>query len=145
MMAELDLFLRREPVPDGRAVDRDETVVDLLGILGVEVDRPVDTRGGIPLLLLALVIEREQLGALVLVLPGEHGLGLAVERPAGLLHRELVAVHGAHWVASCARFYPICVVRGPGGPVIARTCCHEKSTDAQEVQEARGSGSPPHG
>src|SRR5687768_2510756 len=95
-MAELDLLLVGEAIPDGRAVDRDEAVVDLLWILGIEVDGPVDARGGIPLLLLALVVEREQLGALVLVLPREDGLRLAVERPAGLLDRQLVAVHGAH-------------------------------------------------
>jgi len=86
VVAQVDLLLVRHLLPDRRAEDRDEPIVDLLGILGIEVLRPVDAGGRVPLLLLALVVEREQLGPLVLVLPGEGRLRLARERPAGLLH-----------------------------------------------------------
>src|SRR5215510_3116186 len=77
-------------------MDGNETIVDFLGILGIEVERPVDPGRGIPLLLLALVVEREELGALVLVFPGERGRRLALERPGRLLHGELIPVHGGH-------------------------------------------------
>ena len=96
MVTQVHLLLVGELVPECRAEDRDEAVVDLLRILGIEVLRPVDARGGVPLLLLALVVERQERGALVFVLPGERCLGLTRERPAGLVHGQLVTVHGRH-------------------------------------------------
>src|SRR5437879_10492644 len=77
-MTEADLLLVGQPTPDGRAVDRNEPVVDLLRVLRIEVERPIDPDRRIPLLLLALVIQGEQLGALVFVFPGERGLSLAL-------------------------------------------------------------------
>ena len=96
VVSQVDLLLVRHLVPERRAEDRDQPVVDLLGILRVEVLRPVDAGGRVPLLLLALVVERQQPGPLVLVLPGEGRLGLAGQCPAGLLHGQLIAVHGRH-------------------------------------------------
>src|SRR3989442_2082184 len=97
-MREADLLLVGQPTPDGRAVDRNELVVDLLRVLRIEVERPIDPDRRIPLLLLALVIQGEQLGALVFVFPGERGLSLALESPPGLLDRQLIAVHRGHAV-----------------------------------------------
>jgi hypothetical protein len=58
--------------------------------------RPVDARGGVPMLLLALGVEGEQRLVLVFVLPGERGFPFAVELPAGLLDGQLVPVHRRH-------------------------------------------------
>src|SRR5438876_2477190 len=95
-MTEADLLLVGQPTPDGRAVDRNEPVVDLLRVLRIEVERPIDPDRRIPLLLLALVIQGEQLGALVFVFPGERGLSLTLESPPGLLDGQLIAVHRGH-------------------------------------------------
>src|SRR5712691_13271773 len=97
-MTDADLLLVGQPTPDGRAVDLDEPVVDLLRVLRIEVERPIDPDRRIPLLLLALVVQGEQLGALVFVFPGERGLGLALQGPAGLLDGQLIAVHRGHAV-----------------------------------------------
>src|SRR3989454_5854011 len=97
-MTDADLLLVGQPTPDGRAVDRNEPVVDLLWVLRIEFERPIDPDRRIPLLLLALVIQGEQLGALVFVFPGERGLSLALESPPGLLDRQLIAVHRGHAV-----------------------------------------------
>src|SRR5207248_10924462 len=92
----VQLLVGGEVGPECRAAGRDEAVVGLLRILGVEVLRPVEAGGGVPLLLVALVVERQERGALVFVLPGEGRLGLIRERAAGLVHGQLVAVHGRH-------------------------------------------------
>src|SRR5438445_2697746 len=95
-MTEADLLLVGQPTPDGLAVDRNELVVALLLFLRIEVERPIDPDRRIPLLLLALVIQGEQLGALVFIFPGERGLSLALEGPPGLLDGQLIAVHRSH-------------------------------------------------
>src|SRR5712691_1320524 len=95
-MTDADLLRVGQPTPDGRAVDRDKPVVDLLRVLRIEVERPIDPDRRIPLLLLALVIQGEQLGALVFVFPGERGLRLALESPPGLVDGQLIAVHRGH-------------------------------------------------
>ncbi len=96
VVSQVHALLVRELLPDRRAEDRDQPVVDLLRILRIEILRPVDAHGGVPLLLLALVVEAEQPLALVLVLPGERRLRLAGQRPAGLLHGQLIPIHGRH-------------------------------------------------
>src|SRR2546425_124308 len=90
------LLLVGRPLPAGGAVDRNDLVVDLRRVLRIGVERPIDPDRRIPLLLLALVIQGEQLGALVFVFPGERGLSLALESPPGLLDRQLIAVHRGH-------------------------------------------------
>src|SRR5712691_10209021 len=97
-MTDADLLLVGQPTPDGRAVDRNEPVVDLLRVLRIEVERPIDPDRRIPLLLLSLVIQGEQFRALVFVFPGERGLSLALEGPPGLLDGQLIAVHRGHAV-----------------------------------------------
>jgi hypothetical protein len=96
VVTELDPLLFREAIPERRAEDRNRAIVELLGVLGIEVDRPVDPFRGIPLLLLALVVEGQELRALVLVLPREGRLRLALQRPLGLFDGQLVPVHGRH-------------------------------------------------
>src|SRR5262245_21752916 len=86
----------REAVPDVGAVDLHRAIVQAHGIVGVEVGRPVDAYGRVPLLLLALVIEAQELVAAVLVLPRELGLGRAVHGPARLGDRDRIAEHGGH-------------------------------------------------
>src|SRR5712691_4829369 len=123
-MTDAHLFLVGQPTPDGRAVDRDESVVDLLRILRIEVERPIDPDRRIPLLLLALVIQGEQLGAPVFVFPGERGLSLALEGPPGLLDRQLIAVHRGHAgllcrLSTCSRAPATAACDAPKGPVAA--------------------------
>ena len=84
------------PVPNVGAEDRDDSVVEHHRVLGVEIERPVDPFRGVPLLLLALVIELQQCRTLIIVLPGKASLGLAVELPLRLLDRQGVAVHRRH-------------------------------------------------
>src|SRR5438132_1543807 len=86
VVAQVDLLLVRHLVPERRAEDRDQPVVDLLGILRVEVLRPVDAGGCVPLLLLAFVVERQQPGPLVL----RHDDAALAER---LLARQQHAQH----------------------------------------------------
>src|SRR6266571_3651645 len=120
-MTEADLLLVGQPPPDGRAVDRNEPVVDLLRVLRIEVERPIDPDRRIPLLLLALVIQGEQLGALVFVFPGERGLSLALESPPGLLDGQLIAIHRGHAGLLCrlsrcpgSRYGRMWCAAGPG-------------------------------
>jgi hypothetical protein len=49
MPAHRDVLLLVELVPQRGPVDRDKAVGDLLRVLGIEVERPVDAGGGIPL------------------------------------------------------------------------------------------------
>src|SRR5713226_4124245 len=123
-MTDAHLFLVGQPTPDGRAVDRNEPVVDLLRVLRIEVERPIDPDRRIPLLLLALVIQGEQLGALVFVFPGERGLSLALEGPPGLLDGQLIAVHRGHAgplgrLSMCSRASATAACGAPRGPVVA--------------------------
>src|SRR5206468_1226261 len=87
---------RRQPIPHVRAEDRHGAVVHLHRVLGVEVERPVDALRRVPLLLLALVVEGEELVAPVLVLPREDGVDLPADRPTGLLDGDLVAELAGH-------------------------------------------------
>ena len=60
MPPEVGALRRCHPVPDVGAEDRDLLVGKLLGILGIEVERPVDARVAVPLPLLALLVEAQQ-------------------------------------------------------------------------------------
>src|SRR5690606_1935434 len=51
---------------------------------------------GVPLLLLALLVELEQLAGAVLVFPGELDFGLAVELPVGGFDRQFVDPRRRH-------------------------------------------------
>src|SRR5713226_4979627 len=98
MMADARPLLGGEALPDWGAIDLDGPVIHHHGVLGVEVLGPVDPLGGIPLLLLALVVEGQELFAPVLVFPREGRIALAFELPLGLLDGNLVAERRGHVV-----------------------------------------------
>jgi hypothetical protein len=84
------LFLVGELRPDGRAIDRDGLVGEAHRIVLEQLLRPVDPRRGVPLLLLALLVELQQVGRAVIVLPVEQDLRLAVEVPLRDVDRQLI-------------------------------------------------------
>ncbi len=96
VMANLTPLLLVHPVPDVGAEDVDDPVVEHHRVLRIEVERPVDPFGRVPLLLLALGIELQQGLARLVVFPGEAGLGIAVELPLGLFDREHITVGRRH-------------------------------------------------
>ena len=96
VVAQAAALLLGHALPDMRAKDRHDAVVELHRVLGVEIQRPVDAVGGVPLLLLALGIELQQPGAVLVIFPGEGDVGVAVELPLGLLDRQGVAVTRRH-------------------------------------------------
>jgi hypothetical protein len=57
VVTQLAALLLGHALPDMRAKDRHDAVVELHRVLGVEIQRPVDAVGGVPLLLLALGVE----------------------------------------------------------------------------------------
>src|SRR5271169_1401443 len=87
-------------VPKDGAEDVDDPVVEHHWVFRIEVLRPVDPFGRVPLLLFALGIELEQRFARLVVFPGKAGFGIAVELPLGLLDRKCVAVRRRHRAAS---------------------------------------------
>ena len=89
-------LLLGHPAPIVRVVDRDRLVLELHRIVRVELERPVEPRAGIPLLLLALFVEVEQVGRAVVVFPVELDVGGAVELPVGDLDRQGIDTLGAH-------------------------------------------------
>ena len=96
VVADLDLLLVGQPVPDIGAEDRDGTVVELHRVLGIEILRPVDAQRRVPLLLLALVVELQQRLAPVIIFPGEAGLDGALELPLRQLDWQRIAIHRRH-------------------------------------------------
>src|SRR5947199_115314 len=90
------LLLAREPLPHGRAEDRDRLVGQLLRIFRIEVLRPVDAGVGVPLELLALLVEVHERGAALLVLPAKDGVEGVPPRPGAVLDRNGVAAVGRH-------------------------------------------------
>src|SRR6201987_1757891 len=95
-MANLPALLLVHAVPQVSTVNMDDPVVEHHRIFRIEVERPIDPLGGVPLLLLTLGIELQQRLARLVIFPGETGLGIAVELPLGLLDREHVAVRRRH-------------------------------------------------
>src|SRR5215472_10205137 len=98
MMPHPRALLVGEPLPDRGAPDLHGTVVHHHRVLGIEILRPVDAGVRVPLLLLALVVQIQELLAAVLVFPGEGGLRPSFELPLGLLDGNLVAVRRGHGV-----------------------------------------------
>src|SRR5215831_17103157 len=96
VMANLPPLFFVHAVPQVSAIDVDDPVVEHHRVFRIEVERPVDAFGGVPLLLLALGIELQQRFARLVVLPGETGLAIAVEFPFGLLDWQHIAVSGRH-------------------------------------------------
>src|SRR5262249_19042693 len=94
--ADVRLLACGQPLPDVGAEDRDGLVRQLLGVLRIEVLRPVDALVGVPLQPLPLLGEDEQLVALVLVPPGEGGGKSLLGLPGGIPGRERVATEARH-------------------------------------------------
>ncbi len=94
-------------VPEGRAVDRDGLVRHPHRVLLEQLLRPVDPCRGVPLLLLTLLVEIQQIGRAVLVFPVEGNLGGAIELPVRDLHGELINLLRRHWLL------PPGALRGP--------------------------------
>src|SRR6185369_815411 len=89
------LLLRHAEVRAG-AEDRHALVRQLLGILGIELLRPVDAFGGVPLARLSLLIEAQERGTPVLVFPAEGRRELLLHVPVGGRDGNGVAVGGGH-------------------------------------------------
>jgi hypothetical protein len=101
--SQVGALLRRHPVPDVGAEDRDLLVGQLLRVLGIEVERPVDPRVAVPLPLLALLVQVQQRGAAVLVFPAHERVEAARDDPFGRIDRHGVALFGGHRAASCGQ------------------------------------------
>jgi hypothetical protein len=93
---DVHALLLVEGVPEIGPVDGDGPVRHAHRVVGVDLLGPVEPLRRVPLLLLALGIEPEQVVAAVLVLPGERGGGLAVDLPLGLLDGQAVEVGARH-------------------------------------------------
>jgi len=98
VMTNPPALLLVHPVPQFRAEDVQDAVVEHHRVLGIKIERPVDPIGGVPLLLLALGIELQQRLARLVILPGKASLGVAVELLRGLLDGERIAVGRRHRV-----------------------------------------------
>src|SRR5207244_12566645 len=81
-------LLTRELLPHGRAEDRDRLVGQLLRVLRIEILRPVDADVGVPLELLALLVEVHERVAAVLILPAEDRLERVRHLPGAPLDRN---------------------------------------------------------
>src|SRR5260370_5795023 len=60
------------------------------GFSGWKLERPIDPDDRVPSLFLPLVIERQQLRAPILALPGERRLGCAITGPPSPGNRQLI-------------------------------------------------------
>src|SRR5205085_3327334 len=91
VQADLGLAPVVELLPRRRAVDRDEVVGEAERVFEVDLLRPVNALVGVPLLILALLVQREQLVAPFVVLPVEDRRDFAGRNPPlGLLDRQRV-------------------------------------------------------
>ena len=95
VVAELAAGLLVHRVPHRRAPDGDVLLGCLQRVGEVDLVRPVDPLLGVPLQLLALLVEVEQLVPPLVVLPVEDGDIPSGDLPAGLLNRKRVGA-GAH-------------------------------------------------
>ena len=90
--------LLAETVPEIVPVDRDGPVRHPHRVVRVHVLRPVEPVRRVPLLLLALGVQAQQVLAAVLVLPGERGGGVALDLPLGLLDGQPVEERAGHGI-----------------------------------------------
>ena len=82
-------------LPAARPIDGYVFLRPLEWVLEVDLVRPVDALGGVPLARLALLVEVEQLVPPLVVLPVEDGRVAAGNLPFGLLNGQCVGA-GAH-------------------------------------------------
>src|SRR5215472_12267787 len=95
-MAQLVAFLLVQDLPLPRAVDRHELVRGLHDVGRVHRQVPLDPLGGVPLLVLAALVQVEQPLAAVLVLPAEAGGAGGGNVPGAGLDGDCVCVVSAH-------------------------------------------------
>src|SRR5258708_1557044 len=100
MAPQVGPLLPRQPIPQVGSENRNTLVGQLLRIFRVEVLRPVDARGGIPLEIFALLVELAQRVAALLVFPLEDGVEAPMHRPFSSIHRNRVPLLCAHWETS---------------------------------------------
>src|ERR1700723_2012536 len=100
MPPQFRALLAIETVPEVGAENRDALVGNLLRIFRIEILRPVDARGGVPLQVLALLVELAERVAALLVFPFENGVELAGYGPLGCIHGNRVTLFCAHWRTS---------------------------------------------
>src|SRR5439155_6251473 len=103
MPPEVGALRRCHPVPDVGAEDRDLLVGKLLGILGIEVERPVDARVAVPLPVLALLVEVQEGAAPVLVLPAHERVEATRDDPLAGIDGHGIALLRCHVTASWAQ------------------------------------------
>jgi len=99
VVAHLGALPLAERLPGARAVDGDGLLGGQQRVVEVDLVRPVDPLGRVPLPLLALVVEVEEPVAALVVLPVEGGGAAAGHVPAGLVDGKGVDA-GAHGGAS---------------------------------------------
>ncbi len=100
-------LLLRHLVPERRAVDRDGLVGHAHRVAFEQLLAPVEPGAGVPLLLLALFVEIQQIGGTGVILPIEGDFGGAIELPVRDLDRQLVNLLRRH------RLLPPATERGP--------------------------------
>src|SRR6185437_13209650 len=88
--------LWRQAVPQVAAIERDGLVRQHHRVFGVEILLPVDPVRRVPLLALALLIERQQVGARLVVFPGKRGLQRRLEPPTHFADGKHVTGFGRH-------------------------------------------------
>ena len=96
---------RPEPVPEPGAVDRQGLVRHAEHVVGVDLKAPVDPLHRVPLLVLALGVEREQPVPAVVVLPVEPGCAGHRHAPAVISGCGGVQVMGGHPASNVRRTY----------------------------------------
>ena len=105
VQAQFPDVVRPEPVPERGAVDREGLVRHAEHVVRVDLKVPVDPLDRVPLLVLALLVEREQPVPAVVVLPGEAGCPGHRHPPAGLGGCCGVQVMGGHPASGVRRTY----------------------------------------
>src|SRR5262249_44738206 len=96
VMADRRTLALRELLPDRGAVDDDRLVGKALRVLRIQVPRPVDARRGVPLGVLAVLVEPPQCVGALLVLPLEDGRERPVDLPLDLLDGTGVPIDACH-------------------------------------------------
>jgi hypothetical protein len=105
VVADLAPFPLAERRPGARAVDGDGLLGRQQRVVEVDLVRPVDPLGRVPLPLLALVVEAEEPVAAFVVVPVEGGGAPARQVPAGVLDGQGVDAR-AHWGTPSGRLRP---------------------------------------
>ncbi len=134
------LVVREVLVPHRRAVDGDGLLGHAEQVERVDLLGPVDAVHLVPLLVLALLVQRQQLVAAVVVLPGEARRSLRLDVPRRHLDGDGVQLVGAHACSSSrdvtmwAMSWATCSGRPPGRSEVAE---REPGDGVGDEQHAR--------